>query len=123
MDGIREDQIRNRELNAYLDKAYGEDFRRDARIEERANDKFHALPCFYKSMDGKERYTNFEDALNDLKTADFVSLGQAIRDGKHEEAGRILADVMMRICEEQAENEIDDEEVEIEEREYEREAA
>lgn len=103
-----EDRHFANELDKHLD-GYVDDTKRDVAIEERAKDKFMALPDMYTSRDGVKRYTNMEDAIGSIKQEEFVAVARALRDGDYEEAGRKLADALWRICSDEAEYEVDDE--------------
>lgn len=81
----------------------------DDNLADRTRDKFMALPDFYKSTDGKERYTNIEDAVDGIKQEDWITIARYLRDEQYGMAGSMLADCLKEICESQAEEELEDE--------------
>lgn len=93
--------MRNKEINLddYL----------DANLENRTRDKFMALPDFYKSTDGKERYTNIEDAADGIRQEDWIAIARALRDRECLLAGNLLDNALYRICQSQAQEELEDE--------------
>lgn len=104
-----EDRARQAELNRYLNRATKDDAR-EKRIEDLAKDKFMALPDLYRSTDGIKRYTNIDDASGSIKQEEWVSIARALRDGDNKLAGDILAASLMRVCVDQAQDVIDEEE-------------
>ena len=89
------------------EEEYAERLRED--LDSRAKDKFQALPDFYTCVDSIHRYTNMDDAIQSLTQPQYIAIARALRDGKHEEAGKLLADALMQVCRKNAEWEIEDE--------------
>ena len=114
-----EDRAIERELDRYLDKTYGVDFLRDAKIEELTMDKFHSLHL--QDWHGTSRWTRMEAAVDQLKDYEFVAIAKALYQKNYALAGRHLEESLLRVCSEEAEYEVDDEVIEPEGREYERE--
>jgi hypothetical protein len=81
----------------------------DDNLADRTRDKFMALPDFYKSSDGKERYTNIEDAADGIKQEEWIEIARYLRDGAFKDVGVCLHNALARICESQAEEELEDE--------------
>lgn len=81
----------------------------DNHLSDRADDKFQALPDFYKSMDGVKRYTNMEDAIDRVKQSEWIGIARALRDEDDLLAVRILKSALVRICESQVEEELEEE--------------
>lgn len=102
------DKYVERQLFSYL-KEQDADDKRDEKIEQRANDKFMALPDLYRSRDGSYRWTNMEDAQNGLKQQEWIEIARALRDGNNLLAGDLLSKSIRRVLTEESEEEIDDE--------------
>lgn len=110
-----EDKAMSNELHSHLKQRYkgtyleGDDAR-EQRIEDRARDMFLALPDFYTRRDDQHKFTNMDDCIGYLKQEELISIARALRDGDNKLAGDLLASALMRICINNAEDEISDEE-------------
>lgn len=81
----------------------------DENLEDRARDKFLALPEFYSPKDAKFRYTNIDDAQGDIKQEEWIEIARALRDGDDLQAGNLLRKSLERICTNYAEEELENE--------------
>lgn len=81
---------------------------RDEWIEQRATDKFMALPDVYTRPDAKYQYSNFDDAISGLNHKEGIAIARALRDGNYQLAGERLLNAMMRIFTNEATDEWDE---------------
>ncbi len=80
----------------------------DNNMNDLAQEKFNQLSRFYKSTDGIRRYTNIEDSIQSIKQVEWIAIAELLKEGKVAAVGCALQEALMRVCTNQAEEELEE---------------